>query len=643
MAPAPCASAQRPPRVLRTVIEIEKPLATGLETPRRSGGVRRVAAHSIRSTLGQVFALFDTATRREVAVLFAWMLFGGVLEMIGTALLVLFLDLVANPSTIATRAGTLIDLLAGGDPGRFVLLFGVLIALLFVAKNTLIATIIYRQNRFAQTKQSLFAASLLRVYLDRPYSFHLNHNSAGLLNKIVTATPLLFLGALLPFLEMTLELLRTVGTLAVLFATDFWTTLGTALVLGGLAFGFFRAIQGRMVAWGAAVNLGFARCYQAVNQGLGSVKEVKVLGREGYFVERFRRANLDIAEFRIREGTVAQLPQLFLEAIVVVGLVLVVAVLLQRASALDQMAPILSVFALAAFRLIPSMNKIVGCAAQIKASAAAVTEVADELGQATVDPAPAPPATKPAFGFADRLVVEQLSYGYPTGKTPALVGVDLTIRRGESVALVGPSGAGKTTLADVILGLLEPAAGRLLVDGADVSRDLRAWQSQIGYVPQTIYLTDDTLRRNIALGLPDESIDEAKLKDAVRLAILHGVIEQLPEGLDSMVGEHGVRLSGGQRQRVRIARALYDRPAILVLDEATSALDNVLEREVGQAISTLGGRITMIVVAHRLSTARQCDRVVLMKAGRVQDTGPFQELVERSADMRRLVELGQLN
>jgi ABC-type multidrug transport system fused ATPase/permease subunit len=601
------------------------------------------AAHSIRVTLGRVLALFDAATRRAVAGLFAWMLLGGLLEMIGTALLVLFLDLVAKPSAIATRAGTLCDLVAGGDPRRFILIFGGVIALLFIAKNALIASVIYRQNQFAQVKQSQFAAALLRVYLERPYSFHLNHNSATLLNKIVTLTPLLFLGALLPFLEMTLELLRTAGTLAVLFMTDFWTTLGTALVLGGLAFGFFRAIQGRMVAWGAAINLGFARCYQAVNQGLGSVKEVKVLGREGYFVERFRRASLDIAGYRVLEGTVAQLPQLFLEAIVVVGLVLVVAVLLQRTSSLDQMAPILSVFALAAFRLIPSMNKIVGCAAQIKASAAAVEQVADELEQSTGAPDAPAASAKPASGFADRLVLEQLSYGYPTGKVPALVGVDLTIRRGESVALVGPSGAGKTTLADVILGLLEPTAGRLLVDGHDVSKDLRGWQSKIGYVPQTIYLTDDTLRRNVALGLPDTVIDEARLKDAVRLASLESVIEQLPEGLDSMVGEHGVRLSGGQRQRVGIARALYDRPEILVLDEATSALDNVLEREVGQAIATLGGRITMIVVAHRLSTARQCDRVVLMKAGRVQDTGPFQDLVERSADMRRLVELGQLN
>ena len=398
-----------------------------------------------------------------------------------------------------------------------------------------------------------------------------------------------------------------------------------------------------MVAWGAAMTLGFARCYQAVNQGLGSVKEIKVLGREAYFVERFRAASLDAGVYRVREGTVAQLPQLFLETIVVAGLVLVVVLFLQRGSGLDQMAPLLSVFALAAFRLIPSMNKIVGCATQIKAAAVAVDEVAAELGSSASRYAAFAPPPPSSFSFRDRLVIERLAYQYPTGKMTALSGVDLEIRRGESVALVGPSGAGKSTLADVMLGVLQPTGGRILVDGQDVLADLRGWQSKIGYVPQSIYLTDDSLRRNIALGLPDDLIDPAKLADAVRLAHLDAVIELLPEGLDSMVGEHGVRLSGGQRQRVGIARALYHRPEVLVLDEATSALDNVLEREVSQAIQTLGGQITMVIIAHRLSTARKCDRVVLMKAGKVQDSGPFPDLVERSPDMRQLVELGQLN
>ena len=609
--------------------------------------------HSIRATLGKVFALFEPATRREVRGLFAWMLAGALLELIGTALLVLFLAVVASPTALPQRLGWLYDVLAVtvppaaalavAQPARFILWFGVAIALLFVAKNALIATVIQRQNRFAQVKQAEFSAALLAAYLDRPYSFHLEHNSAFLINRIVTATPLLFLGALLPFLEMTLELLRCAGTLAVLFATDFQATLATAILLGGLAWGFFGAIQSRLVAWGAAMQLGFARCYQAVNQGLGAVKEIKVLGREPYFVERFRRASLDTAVFRINEGTVTQLPQLFLEAIVVAGLVLVVVVSLQQAAGLDAMAPLLSVFALAAFRLIPSINKIVGCATSIKASAAAVDEVATELGSSAARYAGVSAPAPSTFAFRDKLEIEQLTYRYPTGKLAALSGVDLTLRRGESVALVGPSGAGKSTLADVILGVLQPTGGRILVDGHDVLADLRGWQSKIGYVPQSIYLTDDSLKRNIALGLPDALIDATRLADAIHLAHLDAVIEQLPEGLDSLVGEHGVRLSGGQRQRVGIARALYHRPEVLMLDEATSALDNVLEREVSQAIQTLGGQITLIIIAHRLSTARQCDRVVLMKAGRVEDSGPFQTLVERSADMRRLVELGQLN
>jgi ATP-binding cassette subfamily C protein len=598
--------------------------------------------HSIRATMGKVFGLFDRPTRRAVGGLFAWMLVGALFEMAGTALLVVFLDIVADPAALPARLGRLYDALGARDPLHAVLMFGLAIAGLFVVKNAVIAWVVWRQNRFAQVKQSEFSAALMAAYLDRPYSFHLEHNSAFLLNKIVTATPLLFLGALLPFLEMTLELLRCAGTLAVLFATDFWATLGTALVLGGLAWGFFGAIQRRLVAWGAAMTLGFGRCYQAVNQGLGSVKEIKVLGREAYFVQRFRTASLDAAVYRVREGTVTQLPQLFLETVVVGGLVLVVVLVLQRASGLEAMAPLLSVFALAAFRLIPSINKIVGCATQIKAAAVAVDEVAGELGASAARyGAMAPPPSD--FGFRDRLAIEGLTYRYPTGKQAALSGVDLVIQRGESVALVGASGAGKSTLADVILGVLQPSGGRILVDGRDVAADLRGWQSKIGYVPQSIYLTDDTLRRNIALGLPDDLIDDIKLLDAIRLAHLDAVIELMPEGLDSLVGEHGVRLSGGQRQRVGIARALYHRPEVLVLDEATSALDNVLEREVSQAIATLGGQITMLIIAHRLSTARKCDRVVLMKAGRVQDSGPFAALVERSAEMRQLVELGQLN
>ncbi|MBI3515130.1 MAG: hypothetical protein HY060_13880, partial [Proteobacteria bacterium] len=232
--------------------------------------------HSIRATLGKVFALFDAATRRAVGGLFAWMLLGALFEMAGTALLVLFLDIVASPAAIPERMGAVYRAVEARDPLHFILWFGVAIAGLFMVKNALIAWVVYRQNRFAQVKQSDFSAALMAAYLDRPYSFHLNHNSAFLLNKIVTATPLLFLGALLPFLEMTLEGLRCAGTLAVLFATDFWATLGTAAILGGLAWGFFGAIQSRLVAWGAAMTLGFARCYQAVNQGLGSVKEIKV-------------------------------------------------------------------------------------------------------------------------------------------------------------------------------------------------------------------------------------------------------------------------------------------------------------------------------------------------------------------------------
>jgi ATP-binding cassette subfamily C protein len=392
------------------------------------------------------------------------------------------------------------------------------------------------------------------------------------------------------------------------------------------------------------MQVGFARCYRAVSQGLHAVKEAKILGREQFFARAFDEASRDTAYYRIAEGTVTQLPPLFLETVLIVGLALLIAA---AGGSAERLGPSAAVFALAAFRLIPSANRIVASLTQLKGSAAAVSQVAEDLAEAgpyqAVERAAAEQeAAANAPHFEQTIALENLGFRYPTAASAAVENINLTIRRGETIALVGPSGAGKTTLADLLLGLLIPTTGAIKVDGIDVTGGRRGWQTRVGYVPQTIYLTDDTLRRNIALGIADRDIDEECLARAIQLAQLGPVIERLPMGLDTAVGENGVRLSGGQRQRVGIARALYHQPELLVLDEATSALDNMLEREVSASIQALGGRITIILVAHRLSTARACDRVVLMEVGHIADVGGFDELVARNATMRRLVELGQL-
>ena len=606
-----------------------------------SAAQRQVAGKQgtgVFAILARVFRLFDRPTQRQAGGLFGWMLVGALLEMGATALLLWLLDHLTHGGQ-----GPPIPLL-GFTGDRALLTVGVLLAVLYIAKNSIIAYALYRQGRFAQIKQTEFSVALLSGYLARPYTWHLAQNSSDLLANIVTATPQIFLGVLLPFLELALEVLRSLGTLVVLAYTDLRATVLATTVLCVLSAVFFWAIQGRLVAWGAAMQAGFARCYRAVSQGLHAVKEAKILGREQFFARAFDEASRDTAYYRIAEGTVTQLPPLFLETVLIVGLALLIAA---AGGSAERLGPSAAVFALAAFRLIPSANRIVASLTQLKGSAAAVSQVAEDLAEAgpyqAVERAAAEQtAAANAPHFEQTIALEHLGFRYPTAATAAVENINLTIQRGETIALVGPSGAGKTTLADLLLGLLIPTTGAIKVDGIDVTGGRRGWQTRVGYVPQTIYLTDDTLRRNIALGIPDRDIDEECLARATQLAQLGPVIERLPMGLDTAVGENGVRLSGGQRQRVGIARALYHQPELLVLDEATSALDNVLEREVSASIQALGGRITIILVAHRLSTARACDRVVLMEAGHIADVGGFDALVARNATMRRLVELGQL-
>ncbi|MBI3798821.1 MAG: ATP-binding cassette domain-containing protein, partial [Deltaproteobacteria bacterium] len=280
-------------------------------------------------------------------------------------------------------------------------------------------------------------------------------------------------------------------------------------------------------------------------------------------------------------------------------------------------------------------NRILLLLANIRMGTAATNQIyADCIAFAHPFSAPLGEPNREALTFADRLVLEKVSYTYGDTHIPVLQDVTLTIRRGESVGIVGPTGVGKSTLIDLVLGLLQPSSGRILVDGKDVFQALRAWQRKIGYVPQSIFLIDDSMRRNIAFGLKDTDIDEHKLQAAIRMAHLEEFVASLPHGLDTMVGERGMRLSGGQRQRVGIARALYHEPEVLLFDEATSALDNQTERAVIGAIDRLRGEKTLVIVAHRLSTVRGCDRLVFLRDGRIAGCGSFEELLANNEDFR---------
>jgi ABC-type multidrug transport system fused ATPase/permease subunit len=362
-----------------------------------------------------------------------------------------------------------------------------------------------------------------------------------------------------------------------------------------------------------------------LQEGLGAVKDVILLGRETDFLAQYRVHNVQSAQAGQLQNTLQQLPRLWLELLAISGLAILVISMLAQGNALESILPTLGLFAAAAFRLIPSVNRVLGAVQSLRYGQSVIDILHSELNLTKPD---AVKTESPVAPFHSALELKNVTYGYPGASEPSLKGISLAIQRGESIGFIGGSGAGKSTLVDVVLGLLTPDAGKVTVDGKDIQVSLRNWQDQIGYVPQSIFLTDNTLRRNVAFGLSDTQIDDAAVKRSIRAAQLEEFVVSQPDGLETIVGERGIRLSGGQRQRIGIARALYHDPAVLVLDEATSALDNATEAEVMRAVTALHGKKTVLIVAHRLSTVEHCDRLYRLEKGQVVAEGSPQKMLE---------------
>jgi len=407
------------------------------------------------------------------------------------------------------------------------------------------------------------------------------------------------------------------------------------VLLFGTVAALLRLTRRVFTRWGAQQQELKKTILQNLHQSLGGLKEVKVLGREHFFYHIFARRQGTLIRVHSRYATVTMVPRLLIETVFVCGMLLVIVLVTREGRDALDLVSLLGLYAYAGFRIIPSAYRIMLGVSTIRHGTAAVNHVYNDFMAFEPDlPVAGGAANGEDLSFTDRLVLDEVSYAYDVADAPVLQEVSLTIRRGESIGIVGPTGVGKSTLIDLVLGLLPPSSGHILVDGKDVFSAVQSWRRKIGYVPQSIFLTDDTLRRNIAFGLEDTEIDAQKLQAAVRMAQLEKFVATLPRGLETVVGERGVRLSGGQRQRVGIARALYHEPEILVFDEATSALDNQTERAVIGAIEALRGEKTLLIVAHRLSTVRGCDRLVFLQDGRIADCGSFDELLMNNADFR---------
>ena len=512
-----------------------------------------------------------------------------------------------------------------GELSREELISAVMVAmvLIYIVRSLFLFWSLWIQKGFSASVSGRLSQSLFAIYLRQPYMFHLQRNSSTLMRNAKNATSVVTCGVD-PFMVLLTDGLVAIAMFTLLIYVEPIGTIAVLLVFGLSTSTFQRLTRRRIDSWGYQVDHHETKILQHLQEGFGGAKDVKILGRENEFLsqhEKHLKRSIRISRIY---NVILTLPRSFMEVITIVGLCLLVVSMVVRGRELSEIVPVLGLFAAAAFRVMPSINRLLMATQTLIFNRSIIAAVyrdfqldAPDLGK-HVKNSP----------FANSLELHDVSFQYPTAARASLQNVSLVVRRGEAVGFVGPSGAGKSTLVDVILGLFAPTAGEVRVDGRNIQENLRNWQNQIGYVPQSIYLTDDTLRRNVAFGLSDENIDDKLVAEAIRLAQLDAFVESLPDRLETVVGERGVRLSGGQRQRIGIARALYHNPSVLVLDEATSSLDTPTEHGVMQAVQALQGTKTVIIVAHRLSTVEYCDRLYRIEDSRITEEGTFAEVVK---------------
>ncbi|MEM9149509.1 MAG: ATP-binding cassette domain-containing protein [Cyanobacteria bacterium P01_F01_bin.3] len=576
--------------------------------------------------------------RRQLAVMLLVFVFVSILEALGIGLIGPFLSIVSDPSIVKDKPllGPLVSAFGIESDRQIILVSAVAVLGMFCFKSLayfLCKVYIYR---FGYRQKQELEARLVHTYLHISYLFHLNRNSATLIKNLAFESIQFTVNCLIPLLEITANTLVVILLLCLLAITDLSLVL---MALGVLLpiFLIFARVSRRIRGWGQIKSNSQAGMIRSINHGLGGLKETKVLGCEEYFERDLRDYSRQFSEASTLVDSLQLTPKVAIETVLVVFLILFVLLSqLVLGRTLEELTAVMGVFAVASIRMIPASSQILNSVGRMRAMSYALDMLYKDLKEIEaynmqterlLPSVEAQSTQQLASQFEQSVRLKDITFFYPRTDEPAISNLSIDIRKGESIALVGKSGSGKTTLVDIILGLLQPSAGDILLDGQSVYKDLRAWQNLLGYIPQSIFLTDESIAQNIAFGIPADEIDYDRVAMAVKAAQLEDLIEQLPEGLETMVGERGMRISGGQRQRVGIARALYYGREILVLDEATSALDSETEKLVSDAINSLAGEKTLIIIAHRVSTIEHCDRVYRLENGQLQQSGTYEEVV----------------
>lgn len=592
----------------------------------------------MRQLIFQIGALIEPGARLRWAALVVLGFLVGLSELVAALLVVLLLahltGAAAGSIPFVDQVAELVPGLAGRDSFEVLSAFT---AVFFVLRGALYVSQSYVQHRVAHQAGVRISERMLRGYLRMPYAWHLRRNSAEMIRNAHESMSEIVGYVFVPGVNVISESMVALSIGGLILVAAPALAGGVAVTLLPFTIALVLILRRHLSRFGAVNQEMIARSLKALQQSLHGVREIKVFGREDYFLEQFAAARRTQARAQYLRATLSEVPRIAVETFVI-ALILIGLSVTGAGEKPGELLAVLGLFGYAAMRLMPALNRVVTNINLLRFGLEAVKLVSTDLMEVEGAPSGRSAFTSPVR-LKESIELRGVSFRHEGSATHTVNDVDLVVKQGAFIGIAGPTGGGKTTLIDLITGLLTPTSGAVYVDGVAVHSQTDAWQANLGVVPQTLFLLDDSLRRNIAFGVPDTEIDETALRTAVQRAQLDSFVAGLPTGLDTVVGERGVRVSGGQRQRVALARALYRDPAVLVFDEGTSALDTATETALMEALQALRGSRTLILVAHRLSTLRECDEILLVADGRITDRGDFASLSAGSAAFRSLAGL----
>jgi len=585
--------------------------------------------------------LLTPRERRGFLGLALIMLLVGILETAGIASILPFMAVLAEPDRIehSARLAAVYHGLGFGSVNAFLVLLGVLTFLMTIIGIGMHIVSIYTITRFTTQCSYMLSCQLLQGYLNQPYSWFLNRHSADLGKAVLSEVDNVVSQSFVPAMTLLSNLVVTFFVAAFLIVLQPWVALGTTVVLMASYGLIFMVARKYLTRYGQIRFAANAERYKIAQEATAGIKDVKLLGLEARYMRRFQIPARRLARVSSARMVIATAPRYLLQGVAFGGMLLIIlGMLVSQSASLGAILPLLAVYAFAGLRLLPAVQQVYEQITSLRYNQPALTSLHKDIMDIRARAARPVEVSREPVRLNQRLELADVHFAYPLAERKALQGLSLAIPAKTTVGIVGGTGAGKTTAVDLMLGLLEMQEGTLAVDGVPITpRNVRAWQDTIGYVPQAIFLTDDTVAANIAFGLPPEQIDRAAVERAARTAELHDFVTgELPQGYDTLVGERGIRLSGGQRQRIGIARALYHDPDVLIMDEATSALDNLTEKAVMDAVHNLGHAKTIVLIAHRLTTVQACDTIFMLEGGRLVAQGSYDELLDTSRKFRAM-------